>query len=375
MQLQYSPGRTATSTRNRANTLTRCGCSGAFCVCSISSTAACGTPTTELRLARCGSNRSRLEFCWMHGHQRRHRLHGNGLQPPLSSPAAADRRDTEPAPQTETLREDGGLPGSASYPPVWLDTSGDSVSGSSFVHRDSVRSPAEIETSCKYGEGVLKDHSAGGITREVLNILKNLDISIEKCYGQGYDGASVMSGAYNGVNAQGDASTACFDNFTLKRCRCPSTRYWNKEEKPITPKKVTTSRDVLRRVVDDSSTTTSGSSSGSSTVISWLYWNEKPFSCDLCTKANRTPTMSIVSGGFLLSHVPHWDWEIQFGGEGRALYFTPKLLSLCSTTSLDFPEVFLNRNVDLYYCRVNLCMIMYEEKQSLFCSRAGLQWI
>ncbi|CAH2000472.1 unnamed protein product, partial [Acanthoscelides obtectus] len=140
--------------------------------------------------------------------------------------------------------------------------------------------------------------------------------------------------------------------------RSPSTRYWNKEEKPITPKKVATSRDVLRRVVDDSSTTTSGSSSGSSTVISWLYWNEKPFSCDLCTKANRTPTMSIVSGGFLLSHVPHWDWEIQFGGEGRTLYFTPKLLSLCSTTSLDFPEVFLNRNVNLYYCRFNLYMII-----------------
>ncbi|CAH1956990.1 unnamed protein product [Acanthoscelides obtectus] len=40
------------------------------------------------------------------------------------------------------------------------------------------------------------------MTQEVLNILKNLDIPIEKCYGQGYDGASVMSGAYNGVNAQ-----------------------------------------------------------------------------------------------------------------------------------------------------------------------------
>lgn len=48
----------------------------------------------------------------------------------------------------------------------------------------------------------LKDHSAVGMTKEVLNILKNLNIPIEKCYGQGYDGASVMSGAYNGVNAQ-----------------------------------------------------------------------------------------------------------------------------------------------------------------------------
>lgn len=48
----------------------------------------------------------------------------------------------------------------------------------------------------------LKDHSAAGMTGEVLNILKNLNIPIQKCYGQGYDGASVMSGAYNGVHAQ-----------------------------------------------------------------------------------------------------------------------------------------------------------------------------
>lgn len=48
----------------------------------------------------------------------------------------------------------------------------------------------------------LKNHSATGMTEEVLNILKNLNIPIEKCYGQGYDGASVMSGAYNGVSAQ-----------------------------------------------------------------------------------------------------------------------------------------------------------------------------
>ncbi|XP_065654546.1 uncharacterized protein LOC136081177 [Hydra vulgaris] len=40
----------------------------------------------------------------------------------------------------------------------------------------------------------LTDHSAKGITDEVLRILSRLNIPIEKCYGQGYDGASVMSG-------------------------------------------------------------------------------------------------------------------------------------------------------------------------------------
>jgi len=45
----------------------------------------------------------------------------------------------------------------------------------------------------------LEDQSAAGMTKEVLAILDRLNISIQKCYGQGYDGASVMSGVYNGV--------------------------------------------------------------------------------------------------------------------------------------------------------------------------------
>jgi len=48
----------------------------------------------------------------------------------------------------------------------------------------------------------LEDQSAAGMTKEVLAILGRLNISIQKCYGQGYDGASVMSGVYNGVQTK-----------------------------------------------------------------------------------------------------------------------------------------------------------------------------
>jgi len=48
----------------------------------------------------------------------------------------------------------------------------------------------------------LEDQSAAGMTKEVLAILDRLNISIQKCYGQGYDGASVMNGVYNGVQTK-----------------------------------------------------------------------------------------------------------------------------------------------------------------------------
>lgn len=48
----------------------------------------------------------------------------------------------------------------------------------------------------------LKDQSAQGMTDEVLSILDFLNIPINKCYGQGYDGTSVMSGAYSRVKTK-----------------------------------------------------------------------------------------------------------------------------------------------------------------------------
>lgn len=44
--------------------------------------------------------------------------------------------------------------------------------------------------------------TAQGMTEEILSILKDLNIPIVNCYRQGYDRASVMSGAYNGVQAK-----------------------------------------------------------------------------------------------------------------------------------------------------------------------------
>lgn len=43
------------------------------------------------------------------------------------------------------------------------------------------------------------DRSAGGLTNEILNFITKFDLDIHKCRGQGYDGASVMSGIYAGV--------------------------------------------------------------------------------------------------------------------------------------------------------------------------------
>uniref|UniRef100_A0ABD2X0A9 Zinc finger MYM-type protein 1-like n=1 Tax=Trichogramma kaykai TaxID=54128 RepID=A0ABD2X0A9_9HYME len=43
------------------------------------------------------------------------------------------------------------------------------------------------------------DPSAQGLEEEILKILKEYDIPIEDCRGQGYDGASVMSGIYSGL--------------------------------------------------------------------------------------------------------------------------------------------------------------------------------
>ncbi len=43
------------------------------------------------------------------------------------------------------------------------------------------------------------DLTAEGMKNKILTILQELNISLEKCVGQGYDGANVMSGTYNGL--------------------------------------------------------------------------------------------------------------------------------------------------------------------------------
>ena len=48
----------------------------------------------------------------------------------------------------------------------------------------------------------IDDQSAESITDELLKFLNNLGINISKCGGQSYDGASVMSGKYSGIQAR-----------------------------------------------------------------------------------------------------------------------------------------------------------------------------
>ena len=62
------------------------------------------------------------------------------------------------------------------------------------------------------GFNEIRDHSADGLYQETLNLLKINDISLSNCRGQAYDGASVMSGAYNGVQAllRNDAPNALY---------------------------------------------------------------------------------------------------------------------------------------------------------------------
>ena len=43
------------------------------------------------------------------------------------------------------------------------------------------------------------DQCAEGLSNQILEILKKKGISLQNCRGQGYDGASVMSGVYGGV--------------------------------------------------------------------------------------------------------------------------------------------------------------------------------
>lgn len=48
----------------------------------------------------------------------------------------------------------------------------------------------------------LKHHGAADYTQMICEILLKLDLDINKCRGQGYDGASVMSGSYTGFQTR-----------------------------------------------------------------------------------------------------------------------------------------------------------------------------
>lgn len=43
------------------------------------------------------------------------------------------------------------------------------------------------------------DQSAEGLVKNIISSLEKLNLDMIRCRGQGYDGASVMSGVYTGV--------------------------------------------------------------------------------------------------------------------------------------------------------------------------------
>lgn len=71
------------------------------------------------------------------------------------------------------------------------------------IVRNEIEQPLDFEIKETFlGLYELKQQTARGMSDSVLNILNDLNLSIKNCYGQGYDGANVMSGAYNGVQAK-----------------------------------------------------------------------------------------------------------------------------------------------------------------------------
>lgn len=94
----------------------------------------------------------------------------------------------------------------ADFYSVIMDTTQDisKVDQLSQVYVTIVKDHSETQTDMKINESFLgflavHDQSALGLEKEIVMLLETEGISINRCRGQGYDGASAMSGAYSGV--------------------------------------------------------------------------------------------------------------------------------------------------------------------------------
>lgn len=68
------------------------------------------------------------------------------------------------------------------------------------ILKDHNETPTEVKINERFlGFLAVHDHGALAIENEIVKLLESKSISIHKCRGQGYDGASAMSGAYSGV--------------------------------------------------------------------------------------------------------------------------------------------------------------------------------
>ncbi|KAI6646225.1 Zinc finger MYM-type protein 1-like [Oopsacas minuta] len=78
-----------------------------------------------------------------------------------------------------------------------------------YIHKGNVRERA-------IGFIELKDMDAGTISEKLIELLKPFELDPLKCVGQGYDGASVMSGIHGGVQAR--MKGAGYRNATYVHC-------------------------------------------------------------------------------------------------------------------------------------------------------------
>jgi hypothetical protein len=69
------------------------------------------------------------------------------------------------------------------------------------VHSNNVVTEIIINESF-LGFVPVENQSADTISNKIISSLNNLNISINKLRGQGYDGAAIMSDIYNGVQAK-----------------------------------------------------------------------------------------------------------------------------------------------------------------------------
>lgn len=68
------------------------------------------------------------------------------------------------------------------------------------IEKDENEKPTNLNIIESFvGFTQVSDQSVVGLTSEILESLETLGLSINKCRGQGYDGANVISGIYSGV--------------------------------------------------------------------------------------------------------------------------------------------------------------------------------
>ena len=68
------------------------------------------------------------------------------------------------------------------------------------ISKDENDTPLEVKIHESFmGFHAVHDQSASGLEKDIVGLLEKKGISVNKCRGQGYDGAATMSGAYSGL--------------------------------------------------------------------------------------------------------------------------------------------------------------------------------